>query len=120
MNSTLVLYAWNAWSPSDSPHVAHAFASRGAAAKIAVAIVIARALSFILFNITFTNPRTYIRYTNPNSSGQTAQTKYQYTAHSSIAWALRALYLPRIANHTTPASQMTPAVTCAPWHPISK
>jgi len=91
MNNTLALYAWNALSPSDSPHVAHAFASRGAAATIAPAIVMAAALSFVLLIIAFVLTPNYIRYTSPNSSGQTAQTKYQYTAHNSIAWALRAL-----------------------------
>src|SRR5580658_5363921 len=110
MKSTLALYAWNAASPSDSPHVAHA---------VAIAIALNFAL-FIFLIASFPPLRNYIRYTNPNRSGQTAQTKYQYTAHSSIAWALRALYRPASANHTTPASQMTPAVTCAPWQPINR
>src|SRR5579862_9768347 len=121
MNSALALYAWNAGLESDSPQVAHALATRGAAPIIAPAIALAAALSFGFFTIRFPRTRTnYIRYTNPNSTGHTAQTKYQYTAHSSIPCALRALYLPPSASVATHASQMTPAVTCAPWHPISR
>src|SRR5271155_472376 len=72
----------------------------------------------IFHHYNHSTDENYIRYTSPNRTGQTAQTKYQYSAQSSIPWALRALYLPFIANHTTHASQATPAVTCAPWHPI--
>jgi hypothetical protein len=53
MNNTLALYAWNARSPSDSPHVAHAFAIRGADPTIAPAIALAKA--FVFFIVTFTS-----------------------------------------------------------------
>jgi hypothetical protein len=89
MKSTLVLNAWPAWSPGDSPHIAHALAIRGDAATSMAAIIVNPAFNFIMTNLP-ARPN-YIRYTSTNSTGQTAQTKYQYTAHSSIPALLRAL-----------------------------
>ena len=89
---TLVLNAWPALSPGESPHIAHAFASRGIAKAHAVSVAATnpdfRILSDLIVNSI---ARLYIRYTSTNSTGQTAHTKYQYIAHNSTPAALRAL-----------------------------